>query len=65
LSADPVFENCREILLIVMENVSYTVSWRSGEIIVWLQEKLLPSQKDLFGTELLNLISANESSRKR
>jgi hypothetical protein len=64
--------NLEELSIVVMGNAPYyivlekspTQSWRKDEIIAWLQEKRISFTKGYFKAELLNLITANTSSRK-
>jgi lambda repressor-like predicted transcriptional regulator len=42
-----------------------TKSWRKNEIIAWMHEKGIPFAELSFKAELLNLTTANTSSRKR
>jgi lambda repressor-like predicted transcriptional regulator len=42
-----------------------TQSWKKDEIIAWLQEKGIPFAEGSFKAELLNVIIANTSSKKK
>jgi hypothetical protein len=65
--------NLEEISVIVSDNAPYhnvlvekppTQNWRKDDIIAWLLEKGIPFPEVSFKAELLNLPTANTSSKK-